>query len=100
MSQITGQIGQRFEYVGVFEDFTARQCEAVEFAAQVVIQQDVDIERAIGEFGQVAAAAVLIFEFGQPVFELAGAHIGLDACAGVQKIVAAETDGFGLVDRR
>ena len=44
VGQVGGQVGQGFEDVGVFEDFSARQFQVINDADLVAVKQNVDIQ--------------------------------------------------------
>src|SRR6056297_1996255 len=94
------QVGQRLEDVGVLENLAAGQHQLAEAAGAFAEQENVDVQGPVCELGQIALAAVLVFELGQPGLECFGLHFALDPAAGVEEVLAVESNGFGLVGRR
>ena len=92
MDEIGRELSHRAEHKRLCCQFRSRQLEVARVVEHaVVVQQQVQVQRAAGKPRCVAATALRCLQRVQPVVERLRGQIGANTCRCVQKIRALET---------
>ena len=86
-------------YENVFsrKDFFTRNLQFGADQVEVVVQQNVDIQRSVRELGHVARPSMAVLEIVQKVLEIEWANVRCDTCHQVDEITAVEPYSYNFV---